>query len=220
MIEFTFHQKGEAHHEHPRNRAAFDQRVQFKLSKAQAPFFLRRDEGPIGPDRTTAEVMDRVQSWTKQGKVGSRLDIVAQDTVFNLKTVQVAPPIQAPDIDPELKPVYIRGFTKHGYLTNLGNWFCRYVAGTNTVSTHGYSGSGWQGAAQDFGASTPAQLDQWADEVVHAAQDPQDTEFFNKVATVIVHDRIWERGQGWSHYGGIFHFHVHVNTDNGGPCSP
>lgn len=224
MTEFTFHAKGDTHHERPRKRAAFHQRVQFKLERAQGPVQLRRDGGPPGPDRTTAEIMGRVRAWTKQARVGSRLDIITQDpgVVFNLRTVEVAPPVPAPDIAPALRPVYIRGFTRHQFLTNLGNWYCRFVAGTRVVSRHGYHAAddSWYGAAQDFGADNGDQLVQWANEIVAGATDPQDTEFYNRIATVIVHDRIWEQGVGWGHYGGEYHYHVHVDVDQGIACSP
>jgi hypothetical protein len=41
-----------------------------------------------------------------------------------------------------------------------------------------------------------------------------------KVAHVIVGDRIWEPSRGWSFYGGIYHTHVHVDTNEGRPCHP
>jgi hypothetical protein len=30
---------------------------------------------------------------------------------------------------------------------------------------------------------------------------------------VIVADRIWTKGSGWSHYSGEYHYHVHCDCD-------
>lgn len=222
MIQFTIHTKGETHHEQPRKRAAFRARVQFKLDHAQGPFQLRRDGGDPGPDRNTKEIYDRVRSWTQNATTGARLDIIAQDTVLNLRAVQVAPPIPAPDVAPPLGKLYVQVFTKYGWVTNLGNWYCRFIAGTRTVSRHGYHAAddSWFGAAQDFGASNGDQLVLLANDIVHWANDSSDTDFYRKIATVIVHDRIWTKDGGWGHYSGEYHYHVHVDVDAGVPCSP
>jgi hypothetical protein len=218
--EFTIHQKGDNHPERSRKRAAFHTRVKFKLDHATGPFTISRDGGDRGPSRTSAEVYDRVRVWTKQGKVGSRFDIIAQDTVFNLKTVEVAPPIPAPNTSPIIAKWYVRVFTKHGYVTNLGNWYCRYIAGTRIVSRHGYHAAddSWFGDAQDFGCPTSDLLSALADEIVRALEDPSD-ELHMSLSHVIVHDRIWENGN-WSHYSGEYHYHVHIDNNAGVPCSP
>lgn len=226
--QFTVHRKGASHPEHPRRRAAFLLRERRLVARAQGPFQLERDDdGDLGPDRTTAEVNKIVVQWSKTAVVGARLDVHAQDTVLAFKCVEVKPPIQAPDIAPFLQPVYVRIFTKHGYATNLGNWYCRFIAGTRIVSRHGYyDDDTWHGAAQDFGADNGDELEVMAFEIMSWATDPTDKDMFGRVATIIVHDRIWERGDAaapvsrWRSYSGIYHYHVHVDVDQGVPCSP
>lgn len=221
--QFTYHEKGMDHPEHPRRRASFLLRVRFKFAKVHGLMRVQRDGGDLGPPRTVAECNRITRNWTKTAKVGARLnffDDAQQDSmVYHFRAVEVKPPIPAPDTAPPLGPLYVRVVMKHGYVTNLGNWFCRFIAGTRDVSRHGYYSQTWKGAAQDFGCDTSQQLSDLADEVIRWANDPQDP-FYNKVATVIVHDRIWERGVGWQHYGGIYHYHVHVDVDAGVPCSP
>jgi hypothetical protein len=219
MKEFTFHQKGQDHPEQPRKTAAIRLRVRFKIGRAHGPFNIEKDGGGLGPDRTTAEVNRIVKQWTRTASVGSRLDIHTQDDVFNLKAVEVAPPIAAPNIAPPLDKLYVRVFTKYGWVTNLGNWYCRYIAGTHIVSRHGYYTTLWKGAAQDFGADSGSQLELLAYAIVHWATDPTDTDFYGKIATVIVHDRIWTNGT-WGHYSGEYHYHVHCDVLAGVACRP
>lgn len=223
--EFTFHQKGMAHHERPRRRAAFLTRVWFKIDKANPPFRVRRDGGEEGPPRTVPEIRRIVRQWSKTAEVGARLDLL-DDTlpkhdqiVYHFRCVEVAPAVPAPDTAPPLGPLYVRVVTRHGWVTNLGNWYCRFIAGTHEVSRHGYYALAWKGAAQDFGADSAQHLEDLAEEIVHWATDATD-EFYGKIATVIVHDRIWTRNEGWHHYSGIYHYHVHVDVDEGVPCSP
>lgn len=219
-LQFTVHQKGAGHPERPRRRAAFLLRERFLVKKAQGPFQLERDnDGDLGPIRDEAEVNKIVRQWSSVAKAGARLDVHAVDTVLAFKSVEVAPPIVAPDIAPDLVPVYVRVFSQYGWVTNLGNWYCRFVAGTHTVSRHGYYTSFWHGAAQDFGCPDAAHLEMLALAIVHWATDPTDP-LCGKIDTVIYHDRIWTRTGGWQHYGGVYHYHVHVDVSQGGPCSP
>lgn len=219
-IQFTIHEKGETHHEQPRKRSAFNQRVQFKIAHATGPVNIRRDESDPGPDRTIPDTNTIVRHWTRTAKPGARMDLVTQDTVFNLRACEVAPPVPGPNTSPIIAKWYVRVFTKHGYVTNLGNWYCRFIAGTNVVSRHGYHAAddSWLGDAQDFGCPTAQQLDALADEIVRALEDPTD-ELHMSLSHVIVHDRIWENGN-WSHYDGIYHYHVHIDNNAGVPCSP
>lgn len=222
-IQFTFREKGAAHPERPRRRAAFLLRVQYKTRKVGGFWRVERDDdGELGPVRSTAEVNAIVRRWSKDARAGSRLDLhhETQDVVFAMRSVEVAPPVVAPDIAPPLQLLYVRVFTKYGWVTNLGNWYCRFVRGTRIVSKHGYYLSNlWRGAAQDFGCPDGAHLELLANSIVHWATDPSDP-LYGKIATVIVHDRIWQKGEGWQHYGGVYHYHVHVDVDLGVACHP
>lgn len=221
MIQFTFREQDQDHPERPRRAAALRLRVRFKVGRAQGPFTIERDnDSAEGPDRSAGEINRIVRNWTKTPTVGARLDIHAQNNVFTLRAVEVAPAVSAPDTHPVIAALYVRVFTKYGWVTNLGNWYCRYISGTHTVSRHGYYAPTWKGAAQDFGAENGDQLLLLAYAIVHWATDPTDPAFYGKIATVIVHDRIWTQGSGWSGYGGVYHYHVHADTEAGVPCSP
>ncbi len=79
----------------------------------------------------------------------------------------------------------------------LGAYVCKHIAGTWSMSQHSY------GNAVDFGRDS-------MDELYDLAY------FLLGVPTldlqhVIVDDRIWTRGVGWSHYSGDRHYHVHVD---------
>lgn len=80
----------------------------------------------------------------------------------------------------------------------LGSYVCKYIVGSGTLSQHSY------GNAVDFGRDSMAELNDLANKMV-ANADELDIEH------VIVGDRIWTRGYGWSHYGGEYHYHVHVD---------
>lgn len=221
-LQFTFRDKDDDHPEAPRRPAAIRLRVRTKTGRAHGPFTVERDnDGDLGPDRSTAEINRIFKQWVKTAKVGARIDIHSQDDVFVVRAVEVAPPVQAPDIAPALVPVYERVFGMYGWVSNLGNWYCRFIAGTRIVSRHGYrDGRGaWQGAAQDFGCPDGAHLELLGVAIVHWATDKTDP-LYNKVDTVIYHDRIWTKGKGWSHYTGIYHYHVHVDVKAGSACSP
>jgi hypothetical protein len=218
--QYTFRDKDDDHPERPRRAASFRLRVRNRVARAHGPFTVERDNnGDQGPDRDQREVNRIVKHWVSTAKVGARLDIHSQDDVFVLKAVEVAPAVQAPDIAPALVPVYQRVFGLYGWVTNLGNWYCRYVANTHTVSRHGYYGADWKGAAQDFGCPDAAHLDLLANNIVHWTTDPTDP-LFGKVDTVIVHDRIWTSSGGWKRYSGVYHYHVHVDVTAGSACSP
>jgi len=218
--QYTFRDQDDDHPEQPRRAMAFKLRVRTKVGRAKGPFHIERDDdGDLGPDRTAREVNRIVRQWVNTSKVGARMDIHSPKDLFVLKVVEVAPPVQAPDIAPALVPVYVRVFSNYGWVTNLGNWYCRYIAGTRTVSHHGYYGDGWKGGAQDFGCPDGAHLELLGNAIVHWATDPTDP-LHGNVDTVIYHDRIWTSGSGWHHYTGVYHYHVHVDVSAGGPCSP
>ena len=83
-------------------------------------------------------------------------------------------------------------------VTFLGAYVCKRILGTFTMSQHSY------GNALDFGRSSMSQLVQLAN-FLYEKRDELDLQH------IIVDDRIWTRGVGWSHYGGARHYHVHID---------
>lgn len=79
----------------------------------------------------------------------------------------------------------------------LGAYVCKHIAGTYTMSQHSY------GNAVDFGRDSMSQLY----DLAYFLLGTPDLDLQH----VIVDDRIWTRGVGWSHYGGDRHYHVHVD---------
>lgn len=79
----------------------------------------------------------------------------------------------------------------------LGAYVCKQIVGSYQMSQHSY------GNAVDFGRDSMDELYDLAYYLLgHNELDLQH---------VIVDDRIWTRGVGWSHYGGNRHYHVHVD---------
>ena len=83
----------------------------------------------------------------------------------------------------------------------LGAYVCKYIAGSSTHSQHSY------GNAVDASLSTMALMQELANKLVREAVSLS-------IETVIVADKIWVRGQGWGHYSGDYHYHVHTD------CAP
>lgn len=80
----------------------------------------------------------------------------------------------------------------------LGAYVCKHIVGSYTMSQHSY------GNAVDFGRDSMDELYDLAYYMVAHADELA-------IQHVIVDDRIWTRGFGWSHYGGDRHYHVHVD---------
>lgn len=90
----------------------------------------------------------------------------------------------------------------------LGAYVCKTIVGSGGVmSQHSY------GNAVDFGRDSMDELYDLAYYLI-AHADELDLQH------VIVDDRIWTRGSGWSSYGGDRHYHVHVdfNPQYSGSC--
>lgn len=104
-----------------------------------------------------------------------------------------------------------------GRVRSGGRYFCRFVDGTTVVSRHGYRTDRWQGAAEDIFVTDPntmAFLEEVADFIVAETEAGR-----LDARTVIVNRRRWTP-LGWGPYTGAQHFHVHVDTDGGAPCTP
>lgn len=80
----------------------------------------------------------------------------------------------------------------------LGAYVCKYVVGSYTHSQHSY------GNGVDFGRDSMDELYDLAYYLVAHANELD-------LAHVIVDDRIWEPGRGWSSYSGDRHYHVHAD---------
>lgn len=80
----------------------------------------------------------------------------------------------------------------------LGAYVCKHIVGSYTMSQHSY------GNAVDFGRDSMDELYDLAYFLLDHAADLD-------LQHVIVDDRIWTRGVGWSHYSGDRHYHVHVD---------
>jgi hypothetical protein len=163
------------------------------------------------------------------GKTGLRFVTRSSDApAVSITKVDTSPTIldtqTSPTID-VVKAYVIQSFGSAVY--SLGDWYCRYIDGTRTVSKHGYRGrnrdnSEWLGAAWDIGARRGGMttLQRVAHQVV-ALAEPSDAPLHGRISAVIVDDTIWTPGDGWHHYSGNPHTtHVHVDTFEGYACSP
>jgi len=99
------------------------------------------------------------------------------------------------------------GKTEYKDCSFLGSYVCKYISGSSSMSQHSY------GNAVDFGRDSMSQLYDLAHYLLDHANELD-------LEHVIVDDKIWTRGYGWSHYSGDRHYHVHVdfNPQYSGSC--
>lgn len=90
------------------------------------------------------------------------------------------------------------GKAEYSDCSYLGAYVCKHIVGSYSMSQHSY------GNAIDFGRDS---MDELYD-LAYFLLEHQDT---LALQHVIVDDRIWTRGSGWSHYGGQRHYHVHAD---------
>jgi hypothetical protein len=166
----------------------------------------------------------RVAAWKilQAGGPGTRAVMRSEGTgaVFGVTKVVDEPTIQDLGCAPELERIhaYVVEWGKaHGGVRSGGRWYCRYVLGSRTVSRHGYRGNEWLGAAEDWFvvANTMSVLFDLAYYLVGLTQKGH---IFPHA--IVVGDQEWRPGEGWTHYGGEYHRHVHIDVPDGYPCHP
>lgn len=169
-------------------------RNQLPLGKV---YLLKEDDKRL---RTGARpwVLKGLQRHLKNGEVGptyriwsgGKVQFVARETVPAVKIIDTNGNAKA-------DRAWSYGKAEYPDCRFLGAYVCKRIAGTNTMSQHSY------GNAVDFGRDSMSEL---YDLAYYLLGVPE-----LDLQHLIVDDRIWTRGVGWSHYGGDRHYHVHVD---------
>ena len=191
-------------------------RLELHLSRVgDSDYRLRHPGEKAGPQRSLPEIMRRVRKLTKDHQdPGYKLEVKSDSpgaVAYGLLLVEPKPPITDTPGNDYVDRVYTAVFAKFKTASNLGNCYCRRIEGSSSWSQHAFCN------AQDFGAPSGTQfwptLNAIANYIVaNAAQFGTET--------VIVQDRIWLRGEGWRHYSGQYHYHVHTDGYPNGVGTP
>jgi len=138
----------------------------------------------------------------KNSKVGDSFSVNGPDgQLFRCR--EIVPAIRVIDLNGNDKADRAWSVAKAKYsdIGFLGAYVCKSIAGSGSPSQHSY------GNAVDFGRNSMAQLY----DLAHYLLSQEENEGKLDLQHVIVDDRIWTRGYGWSYYGGQRHYHVHVD---------
>lgn len=162
------------------------------------PYILRRDGDKVrqGP---RLWVLRGLRDQLEKGTPGPTFRIWADGRVlFTCRETVAAVHIIDTNGNYKADRCWSYGKAKYGDVRFLGAYVCKHIAGSYVMSQHSY------GNAVDFGRDSMSELEDLARYLLDnaGALDLQH---------LIVGDRIWTRGYGWSHYSGDYHYHVHVD---------
>jgi hypothetical protein len=221
MADFVVYKRGGREPEKSVDRGAMLERVDVFL-KGKAKAWLRQKDQPkfYRPPGLAARKVRRLTASAPEGQavLVKRED---DDEVLVIQKLAARAPVTNLGCHPQIEAAHQMLWSKFGeeHLRSAGRFYCRFIAGTNIVSRHGYVSPHWKGAAEDiFGEGSMnnmAGLEQIAKFLVRAHTDGK-----LQLYTVIYGDKRWRAGEGWGPYGGVYHTHVHYDALGGGPCSP
>lgn len=223
MAEFKVFKKGKEFPSASVERDDMLARVDQYLSRGTEGRAWYKHREPQKHPRPVDRVRERVAALTRAGDVGSRILVKLENIEDTLVIVKVEKSVAVPDLGchPEIERAHALLWNKYGeeHLRSAGRWYCRNIAGTNTVSRHGYYGRDWKGAAEDvFGEGTHNNMTSLYDMQKFLVRKCEAGEL--DLYTVIAGDKRWRKGEGWTKYTGEFHTHIHYDTEGGRPCSP
>lgn len=167
-----------------------------QLPSGLKPYSLTKD-GKRLRRGTRAWVLKGLDNALSQGKVGNVYRLWGSGRVL-FTAREIVPAIHIIDTNGNDKAdkAWSTGKAKFPDCSFLGAYVCKHIVGSYTMSQHSY------GNAVDFGRDS---MDELYDLAYFLLGEDLDLQH------VIVDDRIWTRGVGWSYYGGDRHYHVHVD---------
>jgi hypothetical protein len=179
---------------------------------------LREAGEDFGPWKSPADVMDQVERRTAVMGVGPKLIVQREFDRDELSIREVEAEPTGPDLGcaPELERIHYACWDEFSDLRSGGRYVCRFIDGTSSVSRHGYITNAWKGAAEDIFVTVPNTIAH----LIEVAQFIVTGTLAGSLHAdhVIVGNRIWTVGSGWTGYGGAYHAHVHVDVDGGWVC--
>lgn len=177
-----------------------------RIDAGGGPFDVTQDGDVLHGDLTSREALTLLRNRLEHGDIGPVYRVRTRDLGVVFAAREATPAAKLINTNGNAKIDRVWSYIKANYpnATFLGAYVCKDIAGTSTLSQHSY------GNAIDAGNVDLVKLAE--DLVAHA--DELDLEH------VIVHNRIWTRGQGWHAYTGEYHYHVHADCapNLSGPC--
>lgn len=162
------------------------------------PYILKRD-GKIIRRGNRAWILRGLKRALEKGEVGFTYRVWASgDLEFTCREVVPAVHIIDTNGNDKADKCWSYGKAEYPDCSFLGAYVCKHIAGSSTMSQHSY------GNAVDFGRDSMDELYDLAYYLLGKADELS-------LQHVIVDDRIWTRGVGWSYYGGQRHYHVHCD---------
>lgn len=191
-------------------------RIQRHLAKVgDSDYRIKRPDYDYGPQHGLMETMRRVRKLTKNNQFAGYKLVVKSDSplavAYAVLLTEPEPPLINTPGNLFVDLVYTMVFAKFPKASNLGNCYCRHIAGSPDWSQHAYCN------AQDFGAPSGTNFWPTIEAIAHYLITNADRFGVN---TVIWKDRIWTRGEGERSYGGQYHYHVHVDGFPNGVGTP
>lgn len=174
-----------------------------QAARAQTPFALRpyvlKKDGKVLRRGQRAWILRGLRRALEKGEVGSTYRIWGGgDLLFQAREVVPAVHIIDTNGNDKADKCWSYGKAQFPDCSFLGAYVCKHIAGTWTMSQHSY------GNAVDFGRNS---MDELYDLAYYLLSHSDEL----SLQHVIVDDRIWTRGVGWSNYGGDRHYHVHAD---------
>lgn len=173
------------------------------------PFTLEVN-GVAGPERDRTELLRRLRAQLKHGDIGDAYQVFKRGHQPVFRVREAKPPLVVINTNGNAKADYAWSLVKAAfpYVTFLGSYVCKLIIGGGGArSQHSY------GNAVDIGARTMEELRSiFYFAIAHAEE--------LNLEHAIVGDQVWTRGEGIHHYGGEYHYHVHLdfNPQYDGQC--
>lgn len=182
-----------------------------RVKVGEGPFKFTQDGEQIGKPADRQDTLDRLQRKLVNGDIGPtyRIRNAAGDIVLKCREIEEA--LKVIDTNGNAHADFfwtwvVSNFEKYRPRW-AGSYVCKHISGSSNLSQHSY------GNATDVFFDSFAHQEQvatvaaTANALIHAYH-------------IISGDRIWTKGSGWSHYGGEWHSHLHVDFDPqfSGPC--
>lgn len=170
------------------------------IIRGEGPFQRRKNHQDDGIPRKRLRALLGLRWSLGQGRIGDTFGMRDGNGVRQVLVREVEKAVNVIDTSGNVKADVYWTYVKQVWpkALFLGAYVCKFIVGTNEHSQHSY------GNAVDFSLPTQAAMELAAKDIVARADKLN-------IERVIVGDRGWQRGVGWFHYSGDYHYHVHVD---------
>lgn len=178
---------------------AFKKAAMDHLDNTHGPFSLSQDGDIISKNKTQHEILERLYKKLDTAGVGPvyRIRDKKGEIVFTCREGQKAVQLINTNGNTKADQTWTAAIHEFPFISFLGAYVCKHIAGTYNMSQHSY------GNAIDLGCAYD-RLQEVANWFVSRYGE-------YCLDHVIYKDNIWTRGEGWHHYTGEYHYHVHLD---------